>query len=145
MDRKTYEIVDGPREKHLANTELINAAGSEMINLTGEVGAATQAGEVTKNQAYKESGSKLSYKDWLDSALKSGELDSLKQKIADAFKKRKNKGGDSTDVKIPPPDNTPIKPTYILGMKPFVAVMVGVAAISLIAYGAYKFANRKKG
>ena len=143
MDRKTYEIVSGPREKHPANTELINASGSELINADGPTAAqATAATEVTRNQAYKESGSKLPYKDWLNNALKSGELDSLKQQIADRLKNKFGQGGDSTNVNNPPPP-PPTKPTYILGMRPFVAVFVGVAAISLLAFGAYKLVNRK--
>jgi hypothetical protein len=146
MDRKTYEIVDKPREKHPVNTELINATGNEMINVDGAAARADESGssEVSRNQVYKESGSKLPYKDWIQSALQSGELDSLKQKIADKIKNRKKKGDSTDTAPPPPPDKGGDKPTYFLGMRPFVAVMVGVTALSLIAFGAYKFINRKK-
>lgn len=85
---------------------------------------------------------KAKFKAWLVAAKGTGKLDQLlKEKISSENAKTSNVEGDEA-IKVKAEEKP--KPKLYLGMKPWVAVGVAVAAVGLISWGVYIAVQRSK-
>jgi len=101
------------------------------------------ADKISANEAYKRSGSKKPFAQWLKEAKESGLLQEGKDILASLFNKRTSDAVNSGDSPRPV-DNTTIKTDKILGMPKYVAIGLGVIVVVGIGYGVYKMMNSKK-
>ena len=121
------ELATGLTEQQLAE-----------IQKAGDDASANEKYEAAKKAGF--SGTFSKFLDSLDKAKNKGYLEKgidLAGKIKDLF----GWGNNEESYGDLPPAET--ETTRILGMKPFVAALVGAGALGLIAFGAYKLIKKK--
>lgn len=87
------------------------------------------------NQLYRESGSSLPFKTWLEREKEKGTFmyaNGLQSKVNEAIAENISDAADSAEPKKELPSNT------ILGLNKYVVIGLGLVVVAAIGYGIYK-------